>query len=393
MPSNSALCGLAPVLMLRRPTDASRALVSCNPTQGGRQQALGKEMANRVLVTGIDGYIGAILGPKLVANGFDVTGIDCGFYRDGWFYNDDHPRPLTFTMDVRRISVNDLQGFDAVIHLAELSNDPLGELSERTTYDINHRGSVSLATACKEAGVPRFVYTSSCSVYGAADDGTERNEQSVPNPQTAYAKCKVLVEHDIAAMADSRFSPVFLRNATAFGASPRMRFDIVLNNLAGFAWTTNEIKMTSDGTPWRPLVHVDDICQALILALQAPREAVHNEIFNVGDNEQNYRIRDIATIVGRVFDGCSITFGQPSGDNRSYRTSFDKIHRHLPEFRCRWSAELGARQLREIFAYVAMTKEMFSFRGFTRLKQVKHLIETEQIDADFYWRPLQDVSR
>src|SRR5262249_54754322 len=226
-------------------TDASRALASCNPTQGGRQQALGKEMANRVLVTGIDGYIGAILGPKLVANGFDVTGIDCGFYRDGWFYNDDHPRPLTFTMDVRRISVNDLQGFDAVIHLAELSNDPLGELSERTTYDINHRGSVSLATACKEAGVPRFVYTSSCSVYGAADDGTERNEQSVPNPQTAYARCKVLVERDVGALADTHFSPVFLRNATAFGASPRMRFDIVLNNLAGFAWTTKEIRMTS----------------------------------------------------------------------------------------------------------------------------------------------------
>jgi len=167
-----------------------------------------------------------------------------------------------------------------------------------------------------------------------------------------------------------------------------MRFDIVLNNLAGFAWTTKEIKMTSDGTPWRPLVHVEDICQAVILALEAPREAVHNEILNVGDNEQNYRIREIAAIVGEVFDGCTVTFGQPSGDNRSYRTSFDKIRRHLPGFRCRWPAELGARQLREIFERVGMTEGVFFFRGFTRLEQLKHLIATRQIDARFYWRSL-----
>jgi nucleoside-diphosphate-sugar epimerase len=185
---------------------------------------------------------------------------------------------------------------------------------------------------------------------------------------------------------------VFLRNATAFGASPRMRFDIVLNNLAGFAWTTKEIKMTSDGTPWRPLVHVADICQAVVLALEAPREAVHNEIFNVGDNDQNYRIREVAAIVGQVFDGCIVTFGQPNGDNRSYRTSFSKIHRHLPGFKCRWPAELGARQLREIFERVEMTKEMFFFRGFTRLEQLKHLIATRQIDADFYWSPAQQYT-
>ena len=343
----------------------------------------------RVLVTGSDGYIGAVLSPKLLEQGFDVVGIDCGFYRDGWLYDDQRSRPLTYTKDVRRIVEKDIEGFDAVIHLAELSNDPLGELSERTTYEINHLGSVALAQACKEAGVPRFVYTSSCSVYGAAEDGAERDERSAPNPQTAYAKCKVLVEHDVGALADDHFSPVFLRNATAFGASPRMRFDIVLNNLAGFAWTVKEIKMTSDGTPWRPLVHVDDICQAIILALEAPREAVHNEILNVGDNQQNYRIREIAAIVGQVFDGCAITFGPPSGDNRSYRTSFDKIRRHLPEFRCRWPAELGARQLHQIFSHIKMTREMFFFRGFTRLEQLKHLIDTGQIDADFFWRPLE----
>jgi nucleoside-diphosphate-sugar epimerase len=343
----------------------------------------------RVLVTGIDGYIGAVLGPKLVERGFDVVGIDCGFYRDGWLYHDDRPRPLTFTKDVRKITAADVQGFDAVVHLAELSNDPLGALSERATYEINHLGSIALARACKQAGVPRFVYTSSCSVYGAAEDGGERDERSAPNPQTAYAKCKVLVEREVGALADAGFSPVFLRNATAFGASPRMRFDIVLNNLAGLAWTIKEIKMTSDGTPWRPLVHVDDICQAIILALEAPREVVHNEIFNVGDDRQNYRIREIAAIVGQVFDGCAITFGQPSGDNRSYRTSFAKIRRHLPEFQCRWPAELGARQLHHVFSYINMTKEMFLFRGFTRLEQLKHLIATGQIDADFHWRALE----
>jgi nucleoside-diphosphate-sugar epimerase len=341
----------------------------------------------RVLVSGADGYIGAVLGPKLLEQGFDVVGVDCGFYRDGWLYNDNHPRPLTFTKDVRLLTAKDVEGFDAIVHLAELSNDPLSELNPHTTYDINHLGSVKLAHICKEAGVPRFVYTSSCSVYGAAEDGVERSEQSVPNPQTAYAKCKVLVERDVGALADAHFSPIFLRNATAFGASPRMRFDIVLNNLAGFAWTTKEIKMTSDGTPWRPLVHVEDICQAVSLVLEAPREAVHNEIFNVGDDEQNYRIREIAEIVGRVFDGCTVTFGQPSGDNRSYRTSFGKIHRHLPEFRCKWPAELGARQLHEIFERVEMTADVFLFRGFTRLEQLKHLIATRQIDADLYWRP------
>lgn len=346
----------------------------------------------RVLVTGVDGYIGAVLGPRLLERGIDVLGVDCGFYRDGWLYNDTSPRPLTFTKDIRRITPRDVDGFDAVVHLAELSNDPLGELNERMTYEINHHGSVALARACKTAGVSRFVYTSSCSVYGAAEDGGMRSEQSATNPQTAYARCKVLVERDVGALADTHFSPVFLRNATAFGASPRMRFDIVLNNLAGFAWTTKEIRMTSDGTPWRPLVHVEDICQAITLALEAPRDAVHGEIFNVGDDEQNYRIREIASIVGQAFDGCTVTFGQSNGDNRSYRTAFSKIRRHMPEFRCRWPADRGAHQLREVFERVGMSEDIFSFRGFTRLEQLKHLIATRQIDAEFYWRPVDRLA-
>jgi nucleoside-diphosphate-sugar epimerase len=297
--------------------------------------------------------------------------LDCGFYRDGWLFNDQRPRPLTLTKDIRRITPKDVEGFDAVVHLAELSNDPLGEHDATITYDINHRGSVNLAQACKAAGVPRFVYTSSCSVYGAAEDGADRDEQSEPNPLTAYAKCKVLVERDVGALADAHFSPVFLRNATAFGASPRMRFDIVLNNLSGFAWTTNEIKMTSDGT----------------LALEAPRERVHNEIFNVGDDNQNYRVREIAEIIGNVFDGCTVSFGKYGGDNRSYRVGFAKIHRHLPDFRCRWSAERGAHQLHDVFGRIGLTKEMFSYRAFTRIEQLKHLLTLDQIDKSFYWRP------
>jgi nucleoside-diphosphate-sugar epimerase len=339
----------------------------------------------KVLITGADGYIGAVLGPYLAERGHRVSGLDCGFYRNGWLYDDGRRRPPVATSDIRRIDAADVVDFDAVVHLAELSNDPLGEHDQRLTYDINHRGSVELARTCQAAGVRRFIYTSSCSVYGAGSDD-RRTETSEALPQTAYARCKVLVERDVQALADERFTPVFLRNATAYGASPRMRFDIVLNNLAGHAWTSGEIKMTSDGTPWRPLVHVEDICEAILLALEAPREAVHNEVFNVGSDEQNYRIRDIAEIIAATFPGCVVTYGPPSADNRSYRVSFAKIRRHLPGYRCRWTAERGAEQLREIFERVAMSKEIFNYRAFTRLQQLKYLLATRQIDKDFYFR-------
>lgn len=353
---------------------------------------------SRVLVTGADGYIGSILAPRLIVEGADVVGLDNGFYRTGWLFNDPRPRPPMLTKDIRAITPADLEGFDSVVHLAELSNDPLGELKPEVTYSINHHGSVHLARACKIAGVRRFVYTSSCSVYGAADDGEDRDETSALNPQTAYAECKALVERDVGALADESFSPVFLRNATAFGASPRMRFDIVLNNLAGVAWTTGEIRMTSDGSPWRPLVHVNDICTAIVLALGAPREAVHNEIFNVGDDSQNYRIAEIACIVAEVLPNCPVRFGPPGGDNRSYRTKFAKIRRHLPEFRCAWNAERGARELIDLFEHIGMSEAIFSSPPFTRLSRLKELIATRQIDAGFFWqyptdlRPSHDFS-
>jgi nucleoside-diphosphate-sugar epimerase len=233
------------------------------------------------------------------------------------------------------------------------------------------------------AGVKRFVYMSSCSVYGVAESGFV-DEESPISPQTAYAECKAFVEENLRELADQTFSPTFLRNATAYGASPKMRFDIVLNNLCGLAWTTKEIRMSSDGTPWRPLVHGLDIVRAIIAALEAPVEAVHNQIFNVGSTRHNYRIREIAEIVAATFPGCSLAFGSGT-DNRSYRVSFDKIRQHLPDFYCQWDAEKGARQLYELFKRIDMPRETFEFRTFTRLKQLEYLIRTEQIDDRFFW--------
>jgi len=342
----------------------------------------------KVLVTGTEGYIGAVLTPHLAAAGMEVTGLDTGYYRDGWLYSDNEARPRSPAMihkDLRRLTEEDIAGFDAIVHLAELSNDPLGENKPEITRQINHGGSVHLATLAKRAGVRRFVYTSSCSVYGVGSDGI-LDETSPTNPQTEYARCKVLVEHTVGAMADASFCPTFLRNATAYGASPRMRFDIVLNDLSALAWTTRRIAMTSDGTPWRPLVHVLDICEAIRLALTAPEDRIRGQILNVGSDEQNYRVREIAEIVANVFPGCEISFGAPSKDNRSYRVAFAKIRKVLPGFECRWTAQSGARQLRSVFERIQMGPETYQFRAFTRLKQLRYLQSTGQIDAEFFWR-------
>ena len=340
----------------------------------------------KVLLTGTDGYIGAVAGPTLLLRGHEVTGLDTGLYREGWLYPDGAAqRPACLNRDIRDIGVEDLKGFDAVVHLAELSNDPLAEFRPELTYQINHEGSVRLARQCKTAGVARFVYASSCSVYGLGT-GDFKSEESEVNPQTPYARCKVLVERDVGALADDDFSPTFLRNATAYGPSPRMRFDIVLNNLAGHAWTSREIRMSSDGTPWRPLVHVRDICMAIATTLEAPREAVHNEVFNVGDTRENYRIRDIAEIVSNAFPGCTLSIGTSDQDNRSYRVSFEKIRDRLPEFRCSMDVPAGAAELKDVFEWIDMTSELFEFRAFTRLKQLRHLLDTGQISQDLVWR-------
>jgi nucleoside-diphosphate-sugar epimerase len=342
-------------------------------------------VTHRVLVTGIDGYIGCILASRLMDAGYDVDGLDTGYYQNGWLFHDGRDQARVLRRDVRRITVEELRGYEAVVHLAELSNDPLCEFDDNSTYDINYRGSVTFAQKAKAAGVRRFIYASSCSVYGAAGD-EEKTETSEVNPQTAYARCKALVERDVAALTDDAFAPTFLRNATAYGASPRMRFDIVLNNLSGLAWTTKCIRMTSDGTPWRPLVHVQDISAAVLAVLDAPQEEVSGEIFNVGEDGQNYRVRDIVETVAAIFPGCSVEVGKNNGDNRSYRVSFRKIRDRLPGFRCLWDAQRGASELRRVFETIEMSQDTFNAAPFTRLQQLKHLIATKQLDSELYWR-------
>ena len=338
----------------------------------------------KVLVTGSEGYLGCLLVPELFRDGHDVLGLDTGYYRTGWLYHGLDVTARTLVKDLRAVTVDDLAGVDAVVHMAELSNDPLGQLSPSITYEINHRGSVRLAELAREAGVERFVYMSSCSVYGMADG--EVDEDSPTNPQTAYATCKTLVERDVAALADDSFSPTFLRNATAYGASPRMRFDIVLNNLSGLAWTTGRMALVSDGTPWRPLVHALDIGRAIRCVLQAPRSVVHGEIYNVGSTDQNYRVADIAETVAAVFPGATLSLGAADGDNRSYRVSFEKIANKLPGFQCEWDAERGARQLRTVFEQIALDDTTFSGRNHTRLLQLQHLLATRQLDDELFWR-------
>lgn len=341
----------------------------------------------KAFVTGVHGYIGSVLAAYLMQRDIEVVGLDTGFYRDGWLYSDDRQCPIsprTLNKDLRHVGAADLEGCAAVVHLAELSNDPLGHNRPEVTHRINHEGSVALAQLARRAGIRRFVYTSSCSVYGAGS-GDFLDETAPVNPQTAYAECKVLVERDVGAMAGEDFCPVFLRNSTAYGPSPRMRFDIVINDLCALAWTTKRIVMTSDGSPWRPVVHVADICEAVYRSLVAPEQAVRGKVFNVGQNSDNYRIRELAQIVADEFPGCDVSTGPPSGDNRSYRVNFDRIHRELPGFACRYTARDGARQLHQVFERIQMAPETYRFRAFTRLKQIKYLQATGQVDTDMFW--------
>ena len=339
----------------------------------------------KILVTGIEGYLGCLLSPLLMEKGHEIIGVDTGFYKVGWLYNTNTNTAKTLNKDIRHISAEDLQDVEANVHMAELSNDPIGQLTPQITYEINHQGSVRLAELAKKVGVRRFIYMSSCSVYGIATKG-DVTEVSPTNPQTTYADCKTLVEKDVQYLANDDFSPTFMRNATAFGASPRMRFDIVLNNLAGLAWTGKEIKMTSDGRPWRPLVHCLDICKAIACTLEAPRDIIHNQIFNVGDTANNYRVKEIAEIIAGIFPGCKLSFGDNGADSRSYRVSFEKINTMLPGFKCDWDAKQGAQQLFDVFSRIDLSTDYFMSRGFTRLKQLEYLIRTQQINKSFFWR-------
>ena len=338
----------------------------------------------KVLVTGHHGYIGSVMTRVLSNAGHEVTGLDTYLYEGCDFGTDGHVIPA-LRKDIREVEPSDLRGFDAVIHLAALSNDPLGCLDERCTLSINHLGSVSLAKAAKAAGVPRFLFASSCSLYGAAGGDSMLDETAAFNPITAYGTSKVLVEADVSQLADETFSPTYLRNATAYGASPRLRADIVVNNFVGIAYTTGQVVIQSDGTPWRPLVHVKDISRAFLAVLEAPREAVHNEAFNVGSSAENYQIRDVAAIVQEIVPGCTVKYLEGGGpDPRCYRVNCDKLAVHVPGFRTEWTVRSGAEELYNAFVQNGLSGEMFA--GYVRLKKIQELLAEGRLDPTLRWR-------
>lgn len=345
----------------------------------------------RVLVTGHKGYIGTVLVPMLLQQGHEVVGIDSDLFRASTF-GETIPEVPELIKDIRDVEAKDLEGFEAVLHLAALSNDPLGDFKPEVTYEINHLASVHLAKLAKAAGVSRFIFSSSCSNYGAGGQDW-LTEESPFNPVTPYGISKVRTEQDVSQLADDTFSPVFLRNATAFGASPRIRFDLVLNNLVAWAFTTGRVYIKSDGTPWRPIVHIEDISRAFVATLHAERELIHNEAFNVGRNEDNYRIRELAEIVKAVVPGCEVEFAQgASPDKRCYRVDCSKIQRVLPEFQPQWDARRGAEELYAAYQKVGLTLEEFEGPRYQRIGHLKQLIADEKIDGTFRWKQPAFVS-
>jgi nucleoside-diphosphate-sugar epimerase len=339
----------------------------------------------KVLLTGHRGYIGSVVAPMLRERGHDVVGLDSGLFEGCDFAAVDEIPALR--VDLRDIELDHLAGFDAVLHLAALSNDPLADLDPRLTYEINHEASVRLARLAKRAGVSRFLFSSSCSLYGAAGDDF-LDETASFNPVTAYGESKVLVERDVRLLADASFSPTFLRNATAYGVSARLRGDLVVNNLVGYAYTTGEVLIKSDGSPWRPLVHLRDISAAFIAALEAPRDLVHNESFNVGRTTENYRIREVAEMVQEVVPGSRVVYAVDGGpDLRCYRVDCSKIARRLETFRPAWTVRQGIQEL--YAAYQAAKLSLADLQGprYIRLSRIRELLASRTIDATLRFRP------
>jgi nucleoside-diphosphate-sugar epimerase len=340
----------------------------------------------RILLTGHKGYIGAVAGPVLQSAGYEVTGLDIDLFAGSDFGELSAEIPEV-RKDIRNLTRADLDGFDAVFHLAALSNDPLGNLDADLTYSINHRASVRLAELAKEAGVKRFLFSSSCSTYGAAASEDLLDETARFNPVTPYGRSKVLVEQDVVKLAGANFCPTFLRNATAYGVSPRLRFDLVLNNLVAWAYASGRIYMKSDGTPWRPIVHIADISRAFIAVLKAPMDLVNGEAFNVGRSDENYQIRELAEIVNETVPGCKIEYAKDgSPDTRCYRVDFSKINRVLPEFKPQWTARKGAKELYDAVRQAGLQLEDFEGPRYKRISHIQELLKSGRLDSNLRWR-------
>ena len=339
----------------------------------------------KILVTGHNGYIGSVMVPMLQAAGHEVTGLDSYLF-EACTFGPAVPDVRALRMDLRDVKPEHLRGFDAVVHLGALCNDPLGNLNPDITYEINHRATVRLAEAAKAAGVPRWLFASSCSLYGLAGDDMLTEEAGF-NPITPYGESKIRAEQDVRPLASDGFSPTFLRNATAYGVSPRLRADIVVNNLVGYAVTSGDVLIQSDGTPWRPLVHIEDISRAFLAVLHAPRELVHNQAFNVGRNDDNLRVREIADMVRDEVPGCRVRYAEGGGpDPRSYRVDCSKIARTLPEFRPQWTVRRGVAQLRAAYQAAGLTAEQFLGDRYLRIKQIQKLMGAGRLDSDLRWR-------
>ena len=347
--------------------------------------ANGRKIAQRVLVTGHNGYIGSVLAPYFAKAGHEVVGLDTGYYRPCTLIPDSSQIPWLLK-DIRSIELTDLQGFDAVVHLAALSNDPIGNMNEKWTEEINHRSSVRLAELAKKAGVGRFLFSSSCIMYGMSEAAVV-TEESPLDPKTEYARSKVKSESAISEMASDGFSPTFLRNGTVYGISPRMRFDTVLNDLMGAAVTTGKVTLYSDGKPWRPVVHVQDVSRAFLTVLEAPVADVWNQAFNTGANHLNHQILELAEIVADTVPGCRLeVLAKPGADQRTYKADFSKFARAFPDFSFSWSAKQGARELYEELKQVGLTYDQFIDKRFTRLKWLRHLLESGALDHSLHWR-------